>query len=103
MTQMYMVNLGIQEASAALTGNWIGAMNVPQAKRYQKVILCHALGIGILMSVLLLSFGRNIVGLFTADQGLIDMVMKAYPIYCLGNLIDAMNCAYQGCSRALGI
>ena len=29
MAQAYMVNLGIQESSAALIGNQIGAMNVP--------------------------------------------------------------------------
>lgn len=104
LTQTYMINLGMQESSTALIGNQIGAMNIPLAKRYAKIIFCETVAIGILVSILLFTLRERIVGIFTSDPALTSLCLSVFPFYCIyGNNIDSMLMPFQGMIRALGI
>ena len=90
VSETYMINMGLQEASAALIGNQIGAVNVPLAKRYHKVIFCLCLTSGIIISILLFKYNTVLIKLFTEDQILIDLSKTVFGVLCYGVVIDGM-------------
>lgn len=99
----YMVNLGIQEASATLIGNQIGALNVQEAKSFAKTIFMLALGIGVVVSSLLLIYKHEISWLFTTNPEIESLTVKIFPLLFVANIIDSMQMCQQGCVRALGL
>jgi len=52
----FMIFLGIQEASAALIGQKVGAVNILVAHRYVKTIFFLGIGVAVTVSALLLIF-----------------------------------------------
>jgi len=79
-------------------------MDIPLAKRYAQIIFFETLAIGILVSILLYVLRDTIVGLFTADPDLAELVLSVFPFFCIwGNNIDSMVMPFMGMIRALGI
>ena len=70
---IFMIPLGIQEATCCIIGNCIGANNVPLAKRFFKLISTCALIIILLVSMTVLLTRTQIIEIFTADEDLIKM------------------------------
>ena len=99
----FMISVGIQEATAALIGNQVGALNIPLAQRYGKIIMGWALAIGIFVSTILYIFRESIAGLFTDDPALIPLVLSTVTILVVANVLDSILLTVQGCVRALGI
>ena len=98
-----MISMGIQEATAALIGNQVGALNIPIAHRYAKIILSWALFIGIIVSAVLLFCREGIASIFTSDEALLKLIVAVFPIFSCANIIDCLLLAVQGFVRALGI
>ena len=98
-----MVSMGIQEASTALIGDQIGALNIPMAYRYTKIIFFISMSIGCLVSILLFSLRYEIAHLFTNDPTIVTIMAQVLPIYCIFNIQDSMTNVVFGCVRALGI
>ena len=73
LATIFMVPLGIQEATCCIIGNCIGANNVPLAKRFFKLISTCALIIILLVSMTVLLTRTQIIEIFTADEDLIKM------------------------------
>ena len=102
-TMTFMFLLGIQEASSALIGNHIGALNISLAKRYTRVIICLSLVTSITLLIVLFTSRAAVVNLFTNDQVLIDLCMSVFPVYVVCTSLYSVLGVYQGCVRALGI
>ena len=70
---LFMVALGIQEATCGIMGNCIGANNVPLAKRFFTLIATFSMAIIISLSVTVLCLRIPIIEIFTHDEDLIEM------------------------------
>ena len=70
---MFMVNLGIQLATATMVGNQIGSSNVILAKKYfntgSKISLC----IGFIVTIPVYLNTGFICGLFTSEKEVLDL------------------------------
>ena len=72
----------------------MGARNVPLAKKYARTILVLGLFIAFIVSLLMYMNKENIVGLFTEDKVLVDLLLGVMPIYLCFNLSDSMLMAF---------
>ena len=82
----FMFFWGIQEASSALIGNQIGALNISLAKRYTMVLICLSMATGITLLIVVFTSRAAVINLFTNDQVLMDLCMSAFPVYFVGRL-----------------
>ena len=73
LATIFMVPLGIQEATCCIIGNCIGANNVPLAKRFFKLISTCALIMITLVSMTVILTRTQIIEIFTADEDLIKV------------------------------
>ena len=77
---MFMIPLGMQEASAAIIGNEIGANNVKLAKKYYKVVSGLA-AIALITISASCYFGREgITTLFTNEPSVHALTVRVMPI-----------------------
>lgn len=91
LNQVFMINVGIQEASAAVIGNLIGAQDISQAKKYAHVIFWESLALGGLVSLMLYLSRHKVTALFTSDPKLTEIALSMYPFLCLcANIVDSM-------------
>jgi Na+-driven multidrug efflux pump len=99
-----MINVGLSEASTALIGNQIGALNVPGAKKYAKVIFCLSSAFGYFISVILYLSRKQITALFTKDENLVKIILSLYLFICFGaNIVGSLKVPFLGMVRAIGI
>lgn len=93
---------GMQVAAIALSGNALGANDKEGAKIYGKV--CQQIGfiISVVVSIILVLFGRNIFGLFFADKHIIDYGVIIARFLTLIVLLQISQTIYGGCLRAAG-
>lgn len=88
---MFMVPLGMQEASCAIIGNEIGANNVYLAKKYYKIVSTIA-GATLLVISLAVFFGRQAVSdLFTGEPAVNALTVTVMPILSLQFLFDGLQ------------
>ena len=100
---MFMVPLGLQEATCSLVGNSIGANHVQLAKRICKVtfMISFAIIITVTLSVFIGRF--QIARALTTDPELILMVAKVIPFLSLFYFPDSAQGYLSGPIRALGL
>lgn len=93
---------GMQVAAIALSGNALGADDKEGAMIYGKV--CQQIGfiISVVVSIILVLFGRNIFGLFFADKHIIDYGLIIARFLTLIVLLQISQTIYGGCLRAAG-
>ena len=65
--EMFSINSGIQEATAAVVGNQVGSLNVPLAKKYAWTAYANGILLSSLVSILVFAFRVQIIYLFTDD------------------------------------
>ena len=70
---LFMIPLGIQEATCAIIGNCIGANNVPLAKRFFRLFNILTFAIVSTMSLITALARAQIVGAFTEDEAVFEM------------------------------
>lgn len=100
---IFMVPLGIQEATCGIIGNCIGANNVPLAKRFFSIITKFTLASIIVIGTVIFLARKNIVSLFTKDETIIDMTEKVLILVACMLLTDGMQGYLSGPIRALGL
>lgn len=100
---MFMVPLGLQEATCSLVGNSIGANHVQLAKRICKVtfMISFAIILTVTSSVFMGRF--RIARALTSDPELILMVAKVIPFLSLFYFPNAAQTYLAGPIRALGL
>lgn len=103
ITILFMVPVGIQEATSGLIGNCIGANNVKLAKRFFILILKITVPILIIMALLTIILRHQIVLIFTNDRRLIEMSTPLMIITGCNFLADGFQGFLAGPIRALGL
>ena len=104
MTAMlFMVPLGIQEATCGVIGNCIGADNVPLAKRFFSIITKFTISIVTAMG-LMTYFARNkIAAFYTEEESVQALCSQVLIITSCLFLFDGMQGYLQGPIRAMGL
>ena len=93
---------GMQVAAIALTGNALGAGLKEEAKKYGKT--CQQIGFlaSLIISAILIFFGRSIFSIFFNKEHLLDMGVEISRFLIFINLIQISQIIYGGCLRAAG-
>ena len=87
----WMPILGISDAVCAITGNCIGANNVPLAKRFFKMITTISVMTTILMSTVTYMCRDYITAIFAEDQKVRVLVSELLLIVVINFLFDGMQ------------
>lgn len=93
---------GLQVAAIALTGNALGAERKKEAIIYGKS--CQQLGfmMSMIISIILLLFGRNIFKIFFTEDHILDMGVLISRFLMVIVLLQISQVIYGGCLRAAG-
>ena len=93
---------GMQVAAISLSGNALGAENKKAAMIYGKV--CQEIGfiISVIISIILLIFGKNIFSLFFKECDIIAMGVLITRFLTIIALLQISQVIYGGCLRAAG-
>ena len=70
---IFMVPMGIQEASCAIVGNCIGVNNVPLAKMFFFMISAFSLAIIFVICLIVATTRDSIISMFTSDPKVHNM------------------------------
>ena len=100
---LFMIPLGIQEASSSIIGNCIGANNVPLAKRFFAIINKLTLGIVCVICLGIGLFRNQIVTLFVTDEVVVAMTVPVILLTAFNMIFDGMQGYLQGPIRGLGL
>ena len=102
----YIPGFGMMQAAATLTGNAIGAGDLPRQKKLARTILLLETVLMLLSGALLFAFARPLVGMFSKDAAVIAlgaavlrMVACSEPIYGLSIALEGMLQG-AGCTKA---
>ena len=93
---------GMQVAAVALSGRALGMGEKEEAYNYGKVSQRIGLGISIALSLILLIFGRAILGNFFKEEHIIEMGLLINRFIMLILLLQISQIIYGGCLRAGG-
>jgi len=100
---MPMNSFGI--AITTFVGQNFGARRNDRAKKGVNICMAIAVSVGIVMGVLILIFGRPVLGLFSESETVIDagmvMVYWLMPLYFMYGIIEVMSGALKGVGRTL--
>jgi len=100
---MFMVALGMQEATCALVGNSVGENNIPQAKRFFRISFAIS-SMAIILVIVLVFFTREqITRLYTNEELVVQTTVKTIPLLCIQFLWDGTQGYLQGVIRGLGL
>ena len=93
---------GMQVAAIALTGNALGANEKEEAIKYGKS--CQELGFifSVIISLILIFFGRNIFSIFFIQNHILDMGVLISRFLTIIVLLQISQVIYGGCLRAAG-
>lgn len=93
---------GMQVAAIALTGNALGANEKEEAIKYGKT--CQELGFifSVIISLILIFFGRNIFSVFFEEDHILDMGVLISRFLIVIVLLQISQVIYGGCLRAAG-
>ena len=100
---LFMISVGIQEATGALIGNSIGANNVSLAYRFFWMTLKFTVVLTLALSALTIILRVPITHLFTQDEELIVMVAPLMVLTGFNFLADGIAGYLAGPIRALGL
>ena len=100
---LFMVPLGLQEATCAIIGNCIGSNNVPLAKRYFKMI--NYLTLAVIATICLATGMGNelIASAFTDDEEVYRITSNVILFMACYFSFDGLQGYLQGPIRALGL
>ena len=89
--QMFVVAVGLQEATTVVIGNSVGDNNAKLAKRYFKITCLIALAIFVTIASLLYLERRPIVGLFTEEPDVSALSVQIMYIVAIKHVFDGMQ------------
>ncbi|WP_311482298.1 MATE family efflux transporter, partial [uncultured Anaerococcus sp.] len=93
---------GMQVAAIALTGNALGAGLKDEARKLGKS--CQELGFifSVIISLIMIFFGRNIFSIFFSENHILDMGVLISRFLTIIVLLQISQVIYGGCLRAAG-
>lgn len=96
---VYMIPLSIGSAMTILVGFEVGAKRNRDAKVYTRIGLCMALAIACCTAVGLMSFTREVAGLYTSEEHLLPL-LESFLVYAVFfQVSDAVAAPIQGALR----
>lgn len=97
-----MIPVGITMSSQIMVGNNIGANRVPVARVYALMCFKTAVIWALCTIAILVVFRPLILGVFTGNQSVIDIITSIYPLVMIYVIFDCVQCVGQGIIRGLG-
>ncbi len=88
----FMIPVGITMSSQIMVGNNIGANKVSVAKVYALMCFKTAVIWALCTVAILVVFRTFILGVFTGDQSVIDIITSVYPLIMMYVLFDCVQC-----------
>ena len=89
-------------AITAMSGQFYGAGKISSLKKGAKICLMMCAGIAVVMSTLLLIFGRTLFGLFTDDPEVINVAISIQRILVPTYVVFIFVIVYGGALRGMG-
>ena len=89
-------------AITAMSGQFYGAGKISSVKKGTKICLAMCAGIAVVMSTLLLVFGRTLFGLFTDDPNVITVAISIQRILVPTYVVFIFVIVYGGALRGMG-
>lgn len=89
-------------AATTFTGQNIGAKNLERVRRGSRTVSLLALGVSFVLSMILLIFGHQLLGLFSADKKVIDLGYNMMLILIVGYIAISQTMALSGVMRGAG-
>ncbi|HHU54054.1 MAG TPA: MATE family efflux transporter [Clostridiaceae bacterium] len=89
-------------AATTFVGQNVGARNLERVKRGSKTVSLLALGVSFVLSMILLIFGHQLLGLFSTDKKVIDLGYKMMLILILGYIAISQTMTLSGVMRGAG-
>lgn len=87
----YMIPVGITLSAQIMVGNNIGANKVSVAKVYGLMFFKTTLIWALCTVTILVVFRNLILGVFTSDQSVIDLIKSVYPLIMMYVLFDCVQ------------
>ena len=100
---LFMVPLGIQEATCGIIGNCIGANNVPLAKRFFSVITRFTMATILILSITTFFAREQIIAFYTEDAEVQAICVRVFALMACMFAFDGMQGYLQGPIRAMGL
>jgi MATE family multidrug resistance protein len=100
---IFMIAMGIQQASSANIGWAIGTGDIYKAKEYLYVSNWIAFVLSSVCTLIFLLFGKQMVMVFTSSESLIKICTNSLGLVSCGLWPDMWQCYMQGPVRALGL
>lgn len=97
-----MPNFSFGSAMTTYAGQNIGAKKIDRVERGTKEGTMIAVGISTVITILLLIFGRYLMGIFTDTKELVDLSMHMMRILALGYIAMAITQSLSGVMRGAG-
>ena len=89
--QMFVVAVGLQEATTVVIGNSIGDNNPNQAKRFFKVTALIAWAVFISVASCLVALREPITALFTEEPDVTALSIKLMPVVGIKHVFDGIQ------------
>ena len=100
---MFVVAVGLQEATTVVIGNSIGDNNPTLAKRFFKVTALIAWAVFILIASCLVALREPITALFTEEPDVTALSIKLMPVVGIKHVFDGIQGYLQGVIRGLAL
>lgn len=98
----YMPVSGFSIAATTLVAQWLGAGDSKKAVELGNACIKYACRVMAVMATLLYIFAPNIIGIFTADEGVITMAAEALRVQALAEIFVAIAMTTSGILRGAG-
>jgi len=89
-------------AATTFTGQNVGAKNLERVRRGSKTVSLLALGVSFVLSMILLIFGHQLLGLFSTNNEVIDLGYNMMLILIVGYIAISQTMALGGVMRGAG-
>ncbi|MDR2417749.1 MAG: MATE family efflux transporter [Treponema sp.] len=96
---LQMLNAGLSAALVVLVAQYLGKKDSRKAKIVINIAIKSAFGVGLTFMVLALLIPRQILGLFTSEQAVIDDGLKYIGIVCFSYVFFCLNSVFLASMR----
>lgn len=96
---LQMLNAGLSAALVVLAAQYLGKKDPLKAKVVINIAIKSAFGVGLAFMVLALLIPRQILGLFTSEQAVIDEGLKYIGIVCFSYVFFCLNSVFLASMR----
>ena len=98
----YIPGFGMMQAAATLTGNAIGARDLPRQKKLARTILLMETALMLVSGALLFAFAPPLVGLFSKDAAVIALGVTVLRMVACSEPIYGVSIALEGMLQGAG-